>query len=319
MTETADAPPPPSSQPEPPTTANLPPAASAPVQRPVNWPFSDGQRSPARQGGRRTGYRAGMSQISFDMPQRPTATADGAVATPQRQPRFRHASPQGFVPPIPYANDFDNTKPPIPRPLVKVVLVGPSPSYEPKRLARVTLQPPDGLLAPQVFAGPEPTLKLPVQRYPQFVYEYGWYNRDPPYSQTPGAIVAYTPPRMSTRVTTPYPMDHVYLGIADPRPAPKITSCARRPKATPDHVKEIFAELPTIREYQSTPREAWLTKTPYGTDLVREPLVGRNVRSVPFCVSPPKHIPAAPPGRLQRSKGTMAPDPRPKIIGFDLD
>jgi len=322
MTESTDAPPQPSGHPEPVTASapsSMPPAASAPVQRPVNWPFSDFHRPAPRQSGRRTGYQGGVSQIAFDVPHRPT-TSGSAGTLGHRQPRFRHASPQGFVPSIPYANDFDTTSPPIPRPLVKVVLVGPSPSEEYRRLARVTPQPPDGLLGPQVFAGPEPTFQLPPQRYPQFLYDYAWYTRDAPYSQTPGALVPYTPIRMSTRVTNPYPMDNVYLSFADPRPAPKITSCARRPKAQADHVTELFSALPTLSEYRSaTPRESLLMRTPYGTDFTREPLVGRNVRSVPFCLSPPRHIPAARPGRLQRIKGAMAPDPRPKVIGFDLD
>eukprot|EP00667_Euglena_gracilis_P013441 EG_transcript_13874 len=297
------------------------------------WPSAD---LPAFQPvGLRTGYKAGLSQITFEPPRPPPPVPAPsaellaklqhckplndeerivALYSPARQRRYRPATKDGFVVETPYALDNDLRVLPAPRPLVKVVLPDPSPTWEPRNLMRLPPHPPDGLAGPVVLASSIPKPRT-NRRHPQYAGGHPIRDRSAPYWHS---VPTSCNPHYSTKVLVPYPEDHIYQGMIDPVPQKKITGCVRRPLPEADHVREIFAHLPAVSDYQA--REKWVLQGPYGTDLVNEPTVGKGVRSTPYTIMP-NFVPASPPGRMQRSKGAAYPEPRavPMPIVWDLD
>eukprot|EP00668_Euglena_longa_P016935 GGOE01021250.1.p1 GENE.GGOE01021250.1~~GGOE01021250.1.p1 ORF type:complete len:323 (-),score=51.11 GGOE01021250.1:325-1254(-) len=295
------------------------------------WP-SGGDLPAFPSTGVRTGYKAGLSQISFEVPPRgtpvPPPSAELLAKLKQSKPitdeerlvaLYSPARERPFLPPAtvgfetPYAIDNDTRFLPPPRPLVKVVLPQPSPTWQPRRLMRLPPHPPGGLAGTVVLETTGGKLRT-SRRHPQYATGASHpRDRNAPYWHT---VPSLCNPHYSTKVLVPYPEDHVYQGMVDPIPQKKITGCIRRPLTETDHVKEIFTNLPTVLDYQV--REKWVLQGPYGTDLVHEPTVGKGVRSTPYTVMP-NFVPASPPGRMQRSKGAAYPAPRPVPLGWDLD
>jgi hypothetical protein len=124
------------------------------------------------------------------------------------------------------------------------------------------------------------------------------------------------------KICVPYPTDHVYESLTAPEPSSKITSCARRPQVERDNMFGIMAVTPNVREYSLTsprPHREYFLQTPYGSERASDPHFGPNTRSLDYHLAP--HASAAsPPGKKQRTRGTMAREATVKsVMGWDLD